>query len=100
MKIVTVIPFRKGLWKENLTYFSIKDIPNGSIVTISLRNKNMLGLVVFTEDVTDAKRNIKDMDFNLKKILSIKEGSIFKSEFLAIVYLLLFFIGDITYIIF
>ncbi|KKR79876.1 MAG: primosomal protein N'' [Candidatus Nomurabacteria bacterium GW2011_GWA2_40_9] len=87
MKIVTVIPFRKGLWKENLTYFSIKDIPNGSIVTISLRNKNMLGLVVFTEDVTDAKRNIKDMDFNLKKILSIKEGSIFKSEFLESVFL-------------
>ena len=39
MKIITVIPFQKGGQKEELTYFSSKDIKNGSVVSITLRNK-------------------------------------------------------------
>jgi primosomal protein N' (replication factor Y) len=82
MKIVTVIPLKKGIWKENLTYFTSKDIPNGSIVVIPLRNKKILGLVVSGEDVTSSKSNIKDMSFNLKKISEVKEVSIFSKEYL------------------
>ena len=49
MKIVTVIPLKKGTWKENLTYFTAKDIPNGSIVVVPLRKQKVLGLVVSIE---------------------------------------------------
>jgi len=77
MKIVTVIPFKKGIFNENLTYFSAKDIANGSIVSISVRNKKTLGLAVFSEDMTEVKSGIKKMPFNLKKILEIKGQSIF-----------------------
>ena len=82
MKIVTVIPLKKGVWKEKLTYFTAKDIPEGSIVVIPLRNKKVLGLVISLEDVAASKSNIKGMSFNLKKIIEIKEHSIFLKEYL------------------
>lgn len=82
MKIVTVVPLKKGLWKEDLTYFSAQDIPNGSIVTVPLRNKKVLGLVIDSEDVGQAKSNIKGMSFNLKKVSEVKEYSIFRKEYI------------------
>lgn len=82
MKIVTVIPLKKGAWKDNLTYFSSKDIGSGDIVTIAIRNKKILGLVAESEDAIDIKSNIKDLNFNLKKIIEIKESSIFLKEYL------------------
>ena len=82
MKIITVIPLKKGIWKENLTYFTTKDIPNGSIVVIPLRNKKVLGLVIYSEDVTTQKSNLKNMSFNLKKIIEVKERSIFTKEYM------------------
>ena len=82
MKIVTIVPLKKGIWKEDLTYFSAQDIPKGSIVTVSLRNKKILGLVVETEDASRVKSNIKNMSFNLKKIEAVKEHSVFKKEYL------------------
>jgi primosomal protein N' len=82
MKIVTVIPLEKGAFKTDLTYFTAKDIKNGSIVSIPIRNKKILGLVVEVQDVTNTKSGIKDMSFKLKKIIEIKERSIFRNEFI------------------
>lgn len=83
MKIVTVIPLQKGAFKTDLTYFTAKDIKNGSIVSIPIRNKKILGLVIFCQDLTDIKTDIKDMSFKLKKITEIKKHSIFKDEFIS-----------------
>ncbi len=82
MKIVTVIPLAKGLFKEDLTYFTAKNIPDGSIVTIPVRNKQILGIAVSSEYVSETKSDIKNMSFNLRKILEVKEHSIFSDEFL------------------
>ena len=82
MKIVTVIPLAKGIFRENLTYFTSKEIKNGSVVTVTLRSKKILGLVVDTEDVSSSKGDIKDLQFNLKKIIDVKEGSIWRNEYL------------------
>lgn len=82
IKIVTIIPLTKSVFKSDLTYFTSKDIENGSIVTVPVRNKKILGLVVSCEDVSQVKSGIKDMSFNLKKILDIKNNSIFRKEFL------------------
>jgi len=80
MKIVTVIPLEKGVFKTDLTYFTAKEIKNGSIVSIPIRNKKILGLIVSCQDVTNAKSGIKDMSFKLKKIIEIKKHSIFRNE--------------------
>ena len=82
MKTVTVIPLKKGIWKEDLTYFTAKDVTVGSIVTIPFRKKNILGLVISVEDVSGDKMNIKDLNFNLRKVINVKENSIFQTEFL------------------
>ncbi len=82
MKIVTVIPLAKGPLKGDLTYFTAKEVSRGSIVTITLRGKKLLGLVTQTEEATEAKGDIKEMNFNLKKILDVKEESLFIPEFL------------------
>src|ERR1035437_9835346 len=82
MEIVTVIPLKKGTRKEKLTYFSAKDVPIGSIVVVPLRNKKVLGLVISKENATSLKSDLKKMSFNLKKIIEIKERSIFLKEYL------------------
>lgn len=80
MKIVTVIPLEKGSFKTDLTYFSAKEIKNGSIVSVPIRNKKILALVISSENVSEAKSGIKEMSFKLKKITEVKEHSIFKNE--------------------
>ena len=82
MKIITVIPFQKGGQKEELTYFSSKDIKNGSVVSITLRNKKILGITISSMDASEAKSSIKDLSFNLKKIIEVKENFIWKNEFI------------------
>ncbi len=82
MKIVTVIPLQKGANKENLTYFSQKDIEDGAIVSVPLRSKKILGLVVSKEDVLQEKSGIKGLSFKLKKVIEVKRRSIFRNEFI------------------
>ncbi len=82
MKVLTVIPFKKGIPQDDLTYFTAKDTLIGSIVSIPFRSKNILGLVVFSENASSAKGDIKNMDFNLRKVLETKENSIFRKEYL------------------
>ncbi|MCX6755231.1 MAG: hypothetical protein NT068_01655 [Candidatus Nomurabacteria bacterium] len=82
MKIVTVIPLTKGIFKEDLTYFTAKPVPDGSVVSIPVRNKTILGIAVSSEDVSHTKSDIKNMSFNIRKITEVKEHSIFSNEFL------------------
>ena len=83
MKIVTVIPLANKTTLDDLTYFTTKEIEPGSIVSVLVRNKKTLGLVVDSTDVVDTKGGIKKMPFNLKKIEELKGKSIFREEFVA-----------------
>ncbi len=82
MKILGIIPLKKGFLKGDLTYFSAQDIQPGSIVTVMLRSKEILGLVISSRDASHSKINIKDMDFQLKKVIEAKGKSIFREEYL------------------
>ncbi len=82
MYVVTVIPLKKGTFKEELTYFSSQNIPLFSIVTVTLRGKEMLGLAIDIESASDLKSEIKEARFNLKKIVAVKEQHLFKPELL------------------
>lgn len=83
MNIITVIPLQKTIFKEELTYFSAKEIPLGSIVSVMIRNKKVLALVVEVNPLSSMKSNIKDLNFNLRKIIEVKENSIWTKEFLS-----------------
>lgn len=82
MKIVTTIPLAKGNWTEDLTYFTAKEVKLGDIVSVPLRKKNILGLVTSVQKLEEEKINIKDLGFNLKKIIAVKDNSIFRKEYL------------------
>ena len=81
MYIVTVIPFRKGLNKDNLSYFSVNDIPLGAIVSVSIRNSNVDAIVVHTEEARDIKSDLKRADFQMKKITKVKGELPFMKDF-------------------
>src|SRR3989344_2444492 len=74
MKIVTVVPLDKGSFRTELTYFTTKDVKNGSIVSIFIRNKKILGLVISCQDVVKNK-NISS-EKNTKKELTNTSGNI------------------------
>jgi primosomal protein N' (replication factor Y) len=84
MYIATVIPLAKGPQKEQLSYFSATDIPIGSVVSIPVRFKILDAIVINIEEAKDLKSDIKNADYQLKKIKEIKGESPFnKSFFLA-----------------
>ena len=87
MKIVTVIPLKRGFLKEELTYFTASEINIGDVVNVPIRNRKILGLVTSISDATNIKSDIKNLQFNLKKIIEVKERSMFLKEFIESVFL-------------
>ncbi len=81
MYIATVIPIQKGHQKEHLSYFSASDIPLGSIVTIPVRSKKVDAIVIRIEDAREMKSDLKQREYQLKKIESVKGPSPFGNEF-------------------
>lgn len=67
MKIITVIPLARGVFKENLTYFTASPVALGEVVTVPLRNKKISALVVGSENLASSKSTIKRSAFSLKK---------------------------------
>lgn len=86
MKIISIIPLKKAILKGNLTYFTNLDVPVGNIVSILIRNKKTLGLVVESGELKEEKSRVKGMDFNLRKVTEDKGLSIFSKEFLDTVF--------------
>jgi primosomal protein N' (replication factor Y) len=81
MYIATVIPLTKGSQKEYLSYFSSNDIPIGSIVAIPVRSKTVDAIIINTEEARDIKSDIKNADYQLKKIIKVKGDSPFDKNF-------------------
>jgi len=78
MKLVTVIPFSRGVFKDTLTYWSGKSVSPGSLVTVPLRNKSVSALAVSVEDLGEVKAEVKKAPFALKKIISVRRGVFFR----------------------
>lgn len=81
MYIATVIPLQKGPQKEYLSYFSLNNIPLGSIVSIPVRSKTINAIVISMEEARTLKSDIKSAEYQLKKIISVKGPSPFSKEF-------------------
>jgi len=82
MKIVSVIPLSKGIWRDSLAYFTAQEIPLGSLVSIPVKNKTITGLVVAEKAVKDLKTQIKKTDFGWRKISRVKKAGYFSPEFI------------------
>ncbi|MFA6177461.1 MAG: hypothetical protein WC694_01025 [Candidatus Paceibacterota bacterium] len=82
MKIISIIPLKKSAPKGDLTYFTSLNIAVGNIVSVPIRNKETLALVISSEELKKEKSNVKNMNFNLKKVTKDKGSSVFLPEFL------------------
>ncbi len=82
MKILTVIPIKKGIGKDTLSYFTSEDISLGSIVKVPVRNQITPGLVIDIRDAKEMKADIKALSYNLKKIERIESHSFLAEKFI------------------
>ncbi|MCA9363780.1 hypothetical protein KC727_00995 [Candidatus Kaiserbacteria bacterium] len=68
MHVIEVIPLKKGVRIDTLSYFSRTAYPPGSILTIPVRTNTILGIVVESHEVTRAKAALRAATFSLKKL--------------------------------
>lgn len=79
--IVTVSPIQRGAFTDQLTYWSAHFFNPGSIISVPFRSKHISALVHRCESASDAKMEIKNANFEAKKIEEqIEEVRIVKSE--------------------
>mgnify|MGYP001616235423 CR=1 FL=1 len=71
MKIVTIIPLKSGLPKDDLTYFTTKDIAIGSIVSVLIKNKEFSNLGT----VSDLAKKVN------VPVIAVHSGSVTKTFF-------------------
>lgn len=83
MKLVTVAPLSKTVRKDALSYFSAKDIPVGSIVSVPVRGKNIPGIAIDSKDAILSKADLKRSDFSLKKVSASLGFSVLPESFFA-----------------
>lgn len=83
MRLATVIPIARGVFKDDLTYFTSRDISPGALVTVPLRNKTISALVVNTEPIAEHKADIKNATFGLKAIKRVIADTFYSPEFIA-----------------
>jgi len=83
VKVISVIPLKKGAPAGQLTYFTSQNIPAGHVISVPFRNKKILALVVSATELERSKSEVKKLNFNLKKVAEDKGPSFFLPEFLA-----------------
>lgn len=83
MQILHVIPLARSLETEILSYFSVKKVTPGTMVTVPLRKSQVEALVVNSFEVTDLKSEVKRAGYQLRNVTTIHKGEIFSSGFLS-----------------
>jgi primosomal protein N' (replication factor Y) len=81
MYIVTVIPIKKGIQGEYLSYFYSENLTPGTMVLIPIRSKEENAIVIDSEEVLSLKSEIKNKDYQLKKIIRVKGETPFSKDF-------------------
>jgi primosomal protein N' len=82
MYILDIIPLQKGIPRDTLSYFSMREIPLGSLVEIPLRNQTIQGIVIKQNEARDMKASIRSGNFSLKPVGSIVNEKGFPSKIL------------------
>lgn len=82
MHILDVVPITKSINKETLSYFSVKAVTAGSLVSVPVRKKIIPALVVNTYDVSNLKGELKSSAFKLRNIHHIYDDCIIPASFI------------------
>ncbi|MSU55374.1 MAG: hypothetical protein EXS46_02420 [Candidatus Taylorbacteria bacterium] len=82
MFLIEVIPIARGINKESLSYFSLKAIPEGSLVTVPIRKRVVSALVVSSQDASLSKNEIKSSEFAMRKIGEFRSEQLLSEAFI------------------
>lgn len=82
MRLLSVVPIAKGAFKENLSYFTSKDLEPGALVTVPVRKKIIPAIVVSSQELRTAKTDLRRADFSLKSIKTIKAEKFLLPKFM------------------
>lgn len=86
MKLLTVIPIKKGLNVDTLSYFTGSEVEIGSVIRVPVRKKVVPAIVINRAEVTDVKAEIKNAHYETKKIEKIKSAPLFQPKFIEAVH--------------
>jgi primosomal protein N' len=82
MYILEIIPLQKGIPRDTLSYFSMREIPLGAIVEIPFRSNTITGIVINSLSARDIKTNLRSSSFSLKPVGSIIHDQSFPAPIL------------------
>lgn len=81
-KLLKVAPITKGFSKE-LSYFCLKNIDEGDVVSVPIKGRNVPALVLSVEDTRNVKSQLRSAPFPFKKISDqSKISNLFTPEFI------------------
>lgn len=83
MFIVRVLPIGKGIFKDELSFFSRVALEPGLVVSAPVRGKNIPAIVIDSRDAREQKLGIRTADFSLKKLPETKGRRLFSPAFIA-----------------
>jgi len=83
MNIIHVIPLSKGIFKDELTYFTSRTVAPGTLVSVPVRSRTIHALVVSQERAIDAKSRLRGSSYAIKKVENISGKKLFSSEFIS-----------------
>jgi primosomal protein N' len=75
MYILHVIPFQRSTHQEELSYFSMAEVPLGSCVEMPYGTRTLMGAVTSCAPLSDMKSQVKNMSFQLKNIHRVLQSS-------------------------
>ena len=81
MFIITIIPISRGIGKETLTYFTAEKVALGSLVSVPIRGKKSHGLVVEIKEAREAKTELKNLSYAMKKIEKVQSSTFLSEDF-------------------
>jgi primosomal protein N' len=74
MFVIEVIPLKRGIQVETLSYYSALPYKEGTLLTIPLRNKVTTAIVTGIKPVSAAKTALKTATFSLRKLTVQKDA--------------------------
>lgn len=68
MYVIEVIPLKRGIQMESLSYYSAVTYPEGTLLTVPVRNQQTTAVVIGVKPVSAAKTALKTATFSLRKL--------------------------------
>ena len=81
MFIITIIPISRGIGKDTLTYFTAEKVALGSLVSVPIRGKKSHGLVIEIKEASEAKMELKNLSYAMKKIDKVQQQAFLSPTF-------------------